>query len=202
VKKELRTSETYHAVELLIPPDDSAKDTRIAFLDSTTILGGDTAEVRAAIDRFKGAHSVAVKGSILDGVPNLASKNDLWMTVEIPENALQEANPMAGQMFAGVNGAELGMSFEQGLGLLLNIRTTGPDAAARVAQSLQGLLAMGAMSQSDDPQTADLLKKLQVKSEESRVTVGLALDKGDLDKMIEKFKANAATPKTPKGSKI
>ena len=109
---------------------------------------------------------------------------------------------MAAQMFAGVNGAELGLSFEQALGLLLNIRSSGPDAAARVAQSLQGLLAMGAMSQSDDPQAADLLKKLQVKSEEARVTVGLALDKGDLDKLIEKFKANAAKPKAPKGSKI
>ncbi len=139
--------------------------------------------------------SAAVKGGILDGVADLRANNDFVDGLSrSPENALQEANPMAAQMFAGVNGAELGMSFEQGLGLLLNIRTTGPDAAARVAQALQGLLAMGAMSQSDDPQTADLIKKLQVKSEEARVTVVLALDKGDLDKIVnEKLKANAAS---------
>jgi hypothetical protein len=201
-KSQLKNSETYRAVELLIPPDDSSKDSRIAFLDGTTILGGDNSEVRAAIDRLKNGHLTAVKGGILDGIADLRSNNALWMTVEIPESALKDANPMAAQMFAGVKGAELGMSFDRGLGLLLNIRTISTDAAATVAQSLQGLIAMGAMSQSDSPDTAELIKKLQVKSEATRVSVGLALNQGDLDKMIEKLKAGAAKSAAPKGAKI
>ena len=201
-KAQIKNSETYRAVELLIPPDESSKDTRIAFLDATTILGGDNTEVRAAIDRLKTGHLTEVKGGILDGIADLSSKNDIWMTVDIPESALKEAPPMAAQMFAGVKGAELGISFEQGLGLLFNVRTNSTDAAATVAQSLQGLLAMGAMSQSQSPQTGDLIKKIQVKADNTRVTVGLVLDKDELNKMIEKFKADAAKSAPPKGAKI
>ena len=199
-KTQLKTSETYHGVELLIPPDDSSKETRLAFIDETTILGGDNSEVRAAIDRLK--NPTAAKGGILDGIAELSSKNAFWMTVDIPESALKEAPPMAVQMFAGVKGAELGISVDEGLGLLFNIRTISTDAAAKVAQSLRGLVAMGAMSQSDSPQNTELIKKIQINSDNARVTVGLALDKDELSKMIEKFKADAAKSVTPKGSKI
>jgi hypothetical protein len=187
-KMELTNSEMYRAVELLSPPNDSTENYRLAFIDETTILMGDNAAVRAAIDRLKNEHLTApVKGGILAGIADLSSRNAVWMTGEFPESALKTTSPMAAQMSAGVKGVELGISFERGLRLLLNIRTISSDTAAAFAPLLQGLIAMGAMSQSDSPQTGELIKKIQVKSDNTRVTLGLVLDKDELNWMIEKL---------------
>lgn len=174
--------------------------TRIAFLDGNTILAGDRAEVKAAIDRLKLGRLTAPKGGVLDGIGALASKNDLWMVIDIPASALKDAPPAAAQMFAGVRGAELGMSFQQGFGLQMNIRAKDEASAATVAQALQGLIAMGAMSQSQSPQSAEMLKKLQITTEKSRVRLALALDKSQLEQIIKEAQTSrvaASTPKTP-----
>jgi hypothetical protein len=203
-------TETYRSVELIVLPDEiqasaagsppasPPKSMRLAVLDMSTVLLGDGAEVRRAIDRMKTGRLTTARAGALAGVAELAAKNDLWMIFDLPANALKDAPPAAAQMFAAVRGAELGMSFEEGFGLLLNIRTKDADSATSMAQSLQGLIAMGAMSQTQSPQAADLARKIRITPESSRVKMALNLDKGEVQKMIEDFKANAA--KAPAGA--
>jgi len=89
--------EKYRGVELLMPsanaPAPAAKaapdQSRIAFLDANTILAGDRAELRAAIDRIKTGKLTASKGGILAGIGELTAGNDVWMIVEIPPSALE-----------------------------------------------------------------------------------------------------------------
>jgi hypothetical protein len=199
LKGMAKKSETYRSVELMSPPDDTSagepNKNRIAFLDANTILGGDIGEVRAAIDRAKAGHLSAVRRGILDGTAALASKNDLWIVFELPANALKEAPPQAVQMFSGVKGAELGISFQDGLGVQLNVRTKDDAAAATVAQALQGLIALGAMSQSQSPQAGEVLKKIKIAPESSRVKLALSIDRSELEKMIKEARATAAAPK-------
>src|SRR6267378_4382544 len=97
-----KSSEKYRGVELLAPSDRAGADQpRVAFLDPNTILAGDRAELRAAIDRIKTGRLTAMKGGVLSGIAELVASNDLWMIVEIPPSALKEAPPAAAQMFAG-----------------------------------------------------------------------------------------------------
>jgi hypothetical protein len=197
-------TETYRSVEMIALPNDTSpaatgpaaasapKPMRLAVLDMSTILLGDGAEVRGAIDRMKTGRLTTARAGALAGVAELAVKNDLWMIFDLPPDALKDAPPVAAQMFAAVKGAELGMSFEEGFGLLLNIRTKDADSATSMAQSLQGLIAMGAMSQTQSPQAAELAKKIRIMPESSRVRMSLNLDKAEVQKMIEEVKANAA----------
>jgi ribosomal protein L12E/L44/L45/RPP1/RPP2 len=200
LKGMAKKSETYRSVELMSPPDDSSSGepnkNRIAFLDANTVLAGDLAEVRAAIDRFKAGHHTAARRGILDGTADLASKNDLWMVFELPANALKEAPPQAVQMFSGVKGAELGISFQDGLGVQLNVRTKDDAAAATVAQAMQGLIALGAMSQSQSPQAGEVLKKIKIAPESSRVKLALSIDRSELEKIIKEARSSAAAPKS------
>jgi hypothetical protein len=204
LKGMAKRSETYRSVELLTAPEDTptagapatASKNRIAFLDANTVVAGDLAEVRAAIDRVKGGSLTAARGGILDGMAELASKNDFWVVFDLPANALKEAPPAAAEMFAGVKGAELGMSFQQGFALQMNIRTKDDASATAVAQALQGLIAIGAMSQSQSPQASEVLKKIRVVPENSRVKLALSLDRSELEKMIKEAQSSA-TP-TPR----
>jgi hypothetical protein len=194
----------YRSVDLFIMPQDkpaagtpaaSSKNV-IAFLDAATVIGGDIAEVRRAIDRAQAGRLTSGRGGILEGIGDLASTHDVWMVFDLPPNALKEAPQMASQMFTGVKGAELGISFEDGLGLHLNVRTKDDAAAVTVAQALQGLIAMGAMSQSQSPQAGEVLRKIRIGSENSRVKLALNLDKSELEKMIKEAQAGAkAAPK-------
>jgi hypothetical protein len=126
---------------------------------------------------------------LLSGVAELALKNDMWMIFDLPPGALKEAPAAAAQMFAGVKGAELGLSFQQGFSLLLNIRTRDADSATSIAQTLQGLIAMGAMSQSQTPQVGELVRKVRIAPEGSRVSLSLSLDRNEVQSMIAEAKA-------------
>ena len=195
----------YRSVDLLIVPQGApaagtpaaSSKNMIAFLDATTVIGGDIAEVRRAIDRSQAGRLTAGRGGILDGIGDLASANDMWMVFDLPPNALKEAPQMASEMFTGVKGAELGISLQDGLGVHLNVRTKDDAAAVSVAQALQGLIALGAMSQSQSPQAGEVLKKIRVASENSRVKLALTLDKSELERMIKEAQAGAkAAPKS------
>ena len=201
--------ERYRGVELLIasggaptPASKAGPDqTRVAFLDANTILAGDQAELRAAIDRIKTGKLTGSDHGILAGIGELTAGNDLWMVVEIPPSALKDAPPMAAQMFSGVKSTELGMSFGPGFGMQVNIRTKDDAAAQSMQQGLQGLIAMAGMSQSENPQSAEMIKKIRITAENSRVKLALALDRAELEKLIKEMKPSgkpltATTPAT------
>jgi hypothetical protein len=186
--------EKYRGVELLMASAPAAASkaaadqTRIAFLDANTILVGDRAELRAAIDRIKTGKLTAAKGGILAGIGELTVGNDIWMIVDIPPSALKEAPPAAAQMFSGVKSAELGVSFGQGFGMQVNIRAKDAAAAQSMQQALQGLIAMAGMSQSENPQSAEMIRKIRITAENSRVKLALALDRAELEKIIKEMK--------------
>jgi hypothetical protein len=199
LQSSAKKSEKYRAVDILTMPQEQSaaipsapNQNRIAFLDEHTLLAGDIAEMRAAIDRAQSGRLTSPRRGILEGAASLAAANDLWIVFDLPANALKDAPQQAAQMFAGVKGAELGISFQQGLGLELNVRTKDDAAAATVSQALQGLVALGAMSQSQSPQAGEVLKKITIRPENSRVKLALSLDKAELERMIKEAQSSAA----------
>jgi hypothetical protein len=200
-----RSVENYRSVELLIPAENTAAkssktaaNNRVAFLDANTMLAGDRAEIRAAIDRVKTGSLTAPNRGVLASVSELAAKNDIWMTVEIPPNALKDVPPAAAQMFSGVKTAEIGMSFAQGFGLQVNVRAKDDPSAHSMAQAIQGLIAMAALGQSETPQAAEILRKIQITTENSRVKLALALDRSEVEKMIQESQTRAKASPEPK----
>jgi len=74
----------------------------------------------------------------------------------------------------------------------MNVRTKDEASAATVAQALQGLIAMGAMTQSQSPQAGEVLKKIRITSENTRVKFALSLDRSELERMIKEAQSSAA----------
>src|SRR5258708_4281250 len=83
--------------------------------------------------------------------------NDLLMMLEIPANALKDAPPAAAQMFSAVKSTSFGMSFGQGFGMQMSVRTKDGASAQSMAQTIQGLISMAAMSQSATPQSTEMI---------------------------------------------
>jgi hypothetical protein len=116
------------------------------------------------------------------------------MAFSLPPGAMKDAPPPMGQMLADVRSAEIGMSFQEGLAFRMNVRTKDDDSAKLVAQTLQGLVGMAALSQPQNPQALDTLKKLKIAPQGSQVGITLALDRSELDKMIKEAQTTRATP--------
>ncbi len=194
-----QNAEKYKGVDLLGPPAGAPKmgakpgadNNRVAFIDANTILAGDRAEIRNAIDRIKTGRLTEANRGILAGVADLASKNDLWMMLEIPANALKDAPPAAAQMFSAVKSTSFGMSFGQGFGMQMNVRTKDVASAQSMAQTIQGLISMAAMSQSATPQSTEMIKKIKIAAEGSDVKLALALDKSELEQLIKEAQADS-----------
>jgi hypothetical protein len=196
--------EKYRGVDLIEGPRAASAqgakagaEQRVAFLDESTILAGDRAELRAAIDRIKAGKLGAPGRGILAGVGPLSADNQVWMIVEIPAGALKEAPPAAAQLFAGVKSTELGIAFGEGFGLHINVLAKDDASAQTMAQGLQGLLALGAMSQSQSPAAMEMMKKITITSESTRVKMALDLSRTEVEKLITEVQSAkpAAAPK-------
>ena len=179
--------EKYNTVELLVPPDSAPKSkpgvTRIALLDGNTIIAGDRAQVRAAIDRIK--HGGSARAGMPEGAKELAAANDLWMIFNIPPDAMKDAPPAMAQMLSGVKSAELGVSFGDGIAMEMNFRTKDDAAAQSLAQGMQGLLSLAALSQDESSKNSlETLKKIQITPEGPLVKLELALDKAEFEKVM------------------
>jgi hypothetical protein len=176
---------------------------RIVFLDDTTILIGDGAEVRRAIDRAS-AGSLPPADGILAHAADLSSKKDIWMAGNPPPGAMK-GSPGAAQMMSGVSDFELGISFQLGLALELSFSAENPKSAGTLAQGVQSLIAVIAMSDAGSPRTG-ILKQVRISSEDSRVRLSLHLEPSQLRKLMEDANAipaiHPAEPSPPKTIRI
>ena len=194
------TPEPYRAVELFSSPKNvpatnpAARNSLFGVLDANTMLLGDRIQVHAAIDRLKTGRLVQSRSGILAGITELAANNDVWIVAAIPPGASKDAPAPMQQMMADMRSAEIGASFRDGLALHVNVRTKDAPSAGQVLQTLQGLIGVAALSQSQNPQAADMLRKLQLSSNGSQVKLALSLDQSELDKMIKEAQAARANP--------
>ena len=187
--KKGQVVEKYNTVELLVPPDSAPKSkpsvTRIALLDGNTIIAGDRTQVRAAIDRIKKVGLEQTRQGILAGAAELAATNDLWMVLNIPPDATKDAPPAMAQMLSGLKSAELGVSFGDGIAMEMNFRTNDDAAAQSLAQGMQGLLSLAALSQGESSKKSiETLKKIQITPIGPMVKLELALDKDEFEKVM------------------
>ncbi len=198
--------EKYRAIELLAPPEAASKTagrgSKIAFLDANTIVAGDRAQVRAAIDSAVLGRTVPPRSSVLAGVVELAAANDIWMVMNIPADATKDVPPTVSPMFSAMKSAEMGVSFQNGMAMRLNIRAKDEASAQSLAQMTQGLIAMAAMNQDPANQASlDTLKKLHIRPEGVLVKMELALDRSEFEKMLKEAKKprmnTASSPVTP-----
>jgi hypothetical protein len=168
--KDLR-EETYNGLTIYTSLD-AAKPGKMAqagaFLDDSNIVIGNDKTVRAVIDVFqKKADSVlknAEMGKVLKAVNTSAV---VWGAIIVPSDMIKKAaeqNPML-KPLEGVTG--LAMSFDYvNMSLIAEVQSLGgtKEQNKQLADTLNGLKAMGSAAASKEPALLDLLNTLEITS--------------------------------------
>ena len=202
VKSKGATRSFYKKVELLSPEDGAkGQDFVMALVGPQTIVVGDPASVKAALDHHSAADVSASANPLYQRAVELAGIHDVWFTSEVSPSSLSEGNP-AMAMFAEVQGFEGGLSFRSGLGLEVILNTASSEGAQKLAGGVQALLQMAALGADQEgaggkrANPAELLKKLRVGSDATQVKFALSFDQAELDRGIDEMKASFRTSAT------
>ncbi|MGO9239805.1 MAG: hypothetical protein ACLQBJ_03255 [Bryobacteraceae bacterium] len=147
-------------------PDPSGKSS-LARVDENTLLFGDSASVRSAIERRNSPP--ASPSPLLARGSAMAADNHFWIVSSVSPSAFQPSNMSLGALAADVTGLELGLAFRDGLTFQLNLATKTPEAAARMAQMVTAQLQLAMAAKTGNQQTADMLRRIQITTDGNRV---------------------------------
>jgi len=129
----------YHGVPLV--SGEKETDSAVAFLDDGTVLIGDPALVRAAIDRWLGSRSLerggksSIDSSFNDRITSLRQRYDIWGLGELPAGFVA---PMPeAKVLESIDRFQFGMQLASGLELAAEIHPRSPDDAGKLSTALE-----------------------------------------------------------------
>jgi hypothetical protein len=188
--------EIYRNIEIF-RTDKNRGDTRIAVV-ANALLFGQRKEVTAAIDRL---YQPAPAPAVASKLAQLNSAYDLWMVLDSPEAALQDAPAGMAQMLANLKGVDLGIALRNGMNMEMNLRTRAADSVKPLADAVRGIVAMAAMNAGSQPGAAEameMLRKLEVTEGSSQVRVSMSLTREEVERAMAKMQeARAAAAQAP-----
>jgi len=196
------TVQTYNGATLIT--DGTGKTAySIAFLGTTIAIIGDTASVKAAIDRSTGANSITPALAVQ--VQALSTTEDAWavtdspMTSLIPElgaSAVGTPLPQLGQMFSGILGSSGGIKFGNTVVITGQALTNDAGTAKSLADVLQALVSIASMAggqNSEMSSIAQLLQGLKVTADGTTINIALSIPETQLETILNSLK-NQAKP--------
>ncbi|MFN0165742.1 MAG: hypothetical protein ACKV22_04860 [Bryobacteraceae bacterium] len=179
-------AEVYKEIELLRMSGGKPAPTRLAVLDSSTLVLGERRQIMGAIDRRREVS--AASGNLALRCAALASRHDIWMIMSVPPEATANMGKSpATQMFKDVVAIDLGMGFADGMVLQANLQTRTTESAQAISGMLQTMLAMAASQSRARGQSVDgaeMLKNLRIQPGGNNVHLALRLSKAELDAAV------------------
>ena len=190
-------TEVYGNVTIL---EDAKATSGIAFLDSTTVVGGDLASVKAAIDRRSNAQPLPA--AILVKINEWSSSQDAWgisvvpPTSLAPAHATQQPNPMINsaqsvqQAYGGVKfGANVVFSSEAVCDTAQNATTLG--------DLVKFMLNMAQMQAAKNPEAQALVNSVTVTPSGTSLKVSASLPQDLFIQLLHPAqKASGVAPRT------
>lgn len=173
----------YDTVDVYRPAP--AGNTSIARLDESTLLLGDTASVRAAIDRRNLTPTTPTP--LLARAAAMAAVNDLWIIATVPPSAFQPSNMNLGPMASDISGLEFGMAFRDGFNLELNLATKTPEAAQQMARMLTAQLQLAMAGKVNNQQAAEMMRKMQISTDGSKVGIRIEASREEVERNIREM---------------
>ena len=108
------------------------KGETLAFLGDKRIVFGTGEQVKKAIDAKGGKGNLGAKSPLSGLVKNTDTSKHIWFAAALPPEMRQQMGPQ-GKDFESVSGS---LDLAKGIGLRLNIGTTTPEAAQKMATEL------------------------------------------------------------------
>lgn len=191
------TVETYKGVQII--QDKSINQGSVAFPDSTIAILGNSADVRAAIDRKSAPTSVS--SALAVAVNQASTTEDIWFVTIVPPLQLQPkpagANAQTPNPFAvleKVVSASGGVKF--GANLMLSVQAISQTAqdASTLETVVKSFISMIKTSQGSAPQTPKTawLQSINITSDGTATNLSLSIPEQQIEEMV-KGPANGTT---------
>jgi hypothetical protein len=174
--------------------------------DSSTLLLGDEKSILAAIDRRSGA--LVPASALLRRAQTLAATHDLWLIADGPLTGFQPdgagaSNPLAAQIAAQVKGMDMGLALRDGFQFELGVAAESDAVAAQMTQLLSTQIQIAMLTQANNPQVAEISRKLHIAAEGNRMQLSLALTRDEVEQQLRAAQAarmQAATSSSPQAA--
>lgn len=176
-------AEAYKQYTLLAPRNIQPPTLRLAVLDANTLLLGDRKLVVAAIDRLASARA-QIPARLVQRAGELAARHQIWLALEAPPEGFPAQSGAPAQILSQLTGLDFGISFAAGVDLEARLAAASDPAARDMATAVQGLLAMAALNQGQSPETTELLRKLQVTTAGTTVSLRVSLTEAELNRAM------------------
>ena len=179
-----------------IAPTDA---TTFAFIkgeaDSSTVLLGDETSVLAAIGRRGGG--LVPASALLRRAQALAATHDFWVIADGPLSGFQPSgaaasNPLASQIAAQVKGLDMGLALRDGFQFELSVAAENEAVAAQMTQLLSTQIQMAMLAQANNPQAAEISRKLHIAAEGNRMQLSLVLTRDEVEQQLRAAQAARA----------
>ena len=179
--------ETYGGVSII---EDPQNQNGFAFLDSTLVVAGDLANVKAAIDRRAGGPTIPA--ALAAQVNQLSSTQDAWAISTVPPSTLRPPAlplPAAGvnlqNALGKVQSASGGVKFGSVVVLTGQAQAATPQDASSLADVLKLFVNMAQLQTAQHPEAAALAQSLVVGTQGSTVKITLSLPEDQIQQLVK-----------------
>ena len=179
--------ETYGGVAIV---EDPKNQNGFAFLDSTLVVAGDLANVKAAIDRRSGGP--AIPASLAAQVNQLSSTEDAWAISTVPPATLKppaaappDLGPGLQNALQKIVSAGGGVKFGAMVVVTGQAQAATPQDASTLGGVVQLLVSMAQLQAAKHPEAAALAQSLVVTTQGSTVKVTLSLPEDQIQQLVK-----------------
>ena len=183
-------TESYNGVNIL--EDPKQKQAGIAFLDGTTVIAGDLASVKGAIDRQKLAQPLS--GALLVQINQWSTSQDAWALITVPPSSLVPANkagtttqpnPMQ-NVGQNVQSAAGGVKFGTLVAFTGQATCDTAQNASTLSDMVKLLINIAQMQQQNpDPTATALIKSVNVSATGNVVNISASLPQDVFQQMLQ-----------------
>ncbi|MBS1858371.1 MAG: hypothetical protein JST11_23580 [Acidobacteria bacterium] len=187
-------NESYGGVTIL---EDAKATHGIAFLDNSTVVAGDLASVKAAIDRRNSPQSMAA--ATLVKINQWSNAQDAWGISLVPPATLAPAQAPGGQqppqMFAAAQNVQQaygGIKFGNSVVMSAEAVCDTAQNATTLGDLVKFLINMAQMQAAQHPQAQSLINSVTVTPSGTSLKISASLPEDVFIQMLESGKAHAA----------
>lgn len=140
--RKLPQTRFHHGVELLEENPGAGAPMAVALVNPQILLLGDAGAVRATLESATAPVPEQTDRSLAARAAQVAAAGDVWLVADSSPSLLASKNAEETALLAAVEGAELSLSFSEGLELAATLATASAENAQKLAGGLQLLLAL------------------------------------------------------------
>jgi hypothetical protein len=183
------TEETYQGVTVYGIPSGGLdhKSTQLAFLDGDVVAVGTPLEVRTVIDvQQKRAESMLENAELMDVVHDTNRNGILWAAFVLDRDDMQElteSNPMLGQL-GGLQSMMMSIDYKDATFLAdVLCKSANAEQNQKMMDFLNGMKSFAAMGAAENPDAAEMLRKIEITSGPDNIRITAAIPEALLEKM-------------------